>query len=153
MAKITFYRQARQDGGIRTGVDVDDATALERFEAGSTYDDPALLWYVDVRCQGKSLPNQAEGARKWLISNGALIRQSLKALADEVSTGMDSDVWPLRRPVLHAPRGARIELACSATRRVDGREIAAVLRDIAVRWDRRLKNLRSDSVEHEITRS
>ena len=34
MTTINFYRQARVDGGKRTGVEIDGETVLERFESG-----------------------------------------------------------------------------------------------------------------------
>jgi len=41
MPTITFFRQARNDGGVRTGIEVEGQTVLSRFE-GEEADDPAL---------------------------------------------------------------------------------------------------------------
>src|SRR5438309_4855135 len=129
MSTITFFRQARQDGGIRTGIDIDFDTVLARFEAGDESADPALLWYVDVRIEGAKLPRSAEAARKWLIEKGPAIRKSLLRTADETSAGMDVSEWPLQRRA-NIGTGVRIKIVCSATRRVEAQQIADVLRDI-----------------------
>jgi len=62
MPTITFYRQARRDGGIRTGIEIDQNTVLMRFDRGRKESDPALLWCVDVRCSGARLPREPETA-------------------------------------------------------------------------------------------
>jgi hypothetical protein len=139
MSTITFFRQARRDGGIRTGIDIDDRTVLSRFEAGGREDDPALLWYVDVRCAGPRLPRDVEAARQWLIRHEAAVRQALDALARQAPDGVDASEWPLQTTKRLA--GATVTVACSAVRRVEAREMAAVLRDVAEHWRERLDAL------------
>jgi hypothetical protein len=65
MAKITFYRQKRRDGGLHTGITINGWNAMEMDE-GIDWDDadPVLLWYVDVQCEGKMLPDRPETARR-----------------------------------------------------------------------------------------
>ena len=64
MTKLTFYRQGRKDGGIRTGVEVNDESVLGRFEEGDKETDSALDWYVDIRCSVSKLGNDPEDARR-----------------------------------------------------------------------------------------
>ena len=52
MPNLTFYRQKRVDGGVRTGVELDGETVASLFEEGDPERDPALLWFVDLRCEG-----------------------------------------------------------------------------------------------------
>ena len=140
MSTITFFRQARQDGGIRTGIDIDRDTVLARFEAGDENADPALLWYVDVRLEGKKLPRTPEAARNLLIEKGPSIRSALLRTAEELAAGMDVSDWPLqRRATIGA--GVRVNIVCSAIRRVEAHQIADVLRDIAEHWDHRVSDL------------
>jgi hypothetical protein len=141
MPRITFYHHRRRDGGTRTGVDVDDVTVLQRFVPGKGEPDPVLLWFVDVRSSGRSLPEDAEGARRWLIERGAVVREALHSLAQEVRAGIDEQSWPLVRPVAGAPRGVRMEIACSAIRRVEARDLAGILADVAAAWEDRLRDL------------
>jgi hypothetical protein len=139
MPTITFFRQARRDGGVRTGIDIDDHTVLSRFEPGRRDEDPALLWYVDVRCTGPRLPRDVDAARQWLIRHGPQIREALDALADQVPEGLDPSEWPLQ--TTKRLSGATITVACSAVRRLEAREMATIVQDIADHWRERLETL------------
>lgn len=142
MSTITFYRQARQDGAVRTGIEIDRNTVLARFDASDSEADPALVWYVDVECTGKSLPDDSDGARNWLLSHEQAIAKGLNDLANEAAVGTDADAWPLQR-TLRAGRGIQVRIKCSAVRRLEGREIAAVLKDIAAQWKSRVGQMRA----------
>src|SRR5438874_10628438 len=95
MHTLSFYRQARQDGGVRTAIEVDSETTFHQFEPGSEESDPALLWYVDLRCEGEDLPSEPEDARKWLLANADLIKHGFRLLADKVAAGVDWSVYPV----------------------------------------------------------
>jgi hypothetical protein len=135
MHTLTFYRQARRDGGVRTGIDIDDDTVLVRFDPGREDSDPALLWYVDVRCRGTRLPRDADGARDWLLRQAKTIKGLLESLAGDVPVGADPDQWPLTKQARVSPAGVTITVACSAMRRVEAQRIAEVLRDTAKHWE------------------
>lgn len=135
MSKLTYYRQKRMDGGTRTGVEVGGVTVLGRFEHDAEETDPVLRWYVDLRCEGARLPGDPEAVRNWLLDNAGLIRDALHALAEELRAGMDFDTWPLQWKVPKGPRGVRMTIVCSVTRRLDARDIARVLADIAAHWE------------------
>ena len=141
MSKIGFYRQERLDGGVRTGIEINGEIALGRFESTGDDHDPALAWYVDVTCEGASLPDDPEPARQWLCTHSQVIRGGLKEMADTLRAGIDADSWPVKRKLSKAPRNVRITIACSAVRRWAAREMARVLRDIADKWEDRLRGL------------
>ena len=140
MATITFFRQARRDGGVRTGIDIDDQTVLSRFEPGESDDDPSLLWYVDVRCTGPRLPREVHAARQWLVRNERPIRAAIEDLAARVPQGSDPSEWPLKL-TRGAGTGARVVVACSAVRRLEARRIARILRDLSTQWRQHLDSL------------
>src|SRR6266478_481859 len=142
MAKIIFYRQKRRDGGIHTGIEIDGHTAMEQ-EEGIEWDnaDPILVWYVELRCEGKKLPVRAEEARKWLLHQEDLIRENFARLVLELSVGMDYNCWPLLWPMPKAPRGVKLAVACHAMHRADALAIANVISDMAVHWEERLGKL------------
>jgi len=117
MSKLTFYVQQRVDGGRRSGIDIDGETVFGRFEAGGEEFDPALLWYVDVRCAG-DLPSEPDRARRWLLDQKELLTSALKNIGDELQVGLDSGLWPRERKVDGAPRGVDIVIVCSSLRRV-----------------------------------
>jgi len=52
VTEIAFFINARQDGGLRTGIDVNGETIWHHFIPGPEDADPALLWWVDVTCKG-----------------------------------------------------------------------------------------------------
>jgi len=149
MAKVTFFRQCRVDGGIRTGVEIGGETAYHRFEEGTDDTNPALTWYVDVLCEGRSVPSVPEKVHTWLSQQADLLKDATERIADNLKTGIDGDLWPLKVPVENAPPGSRITIACSASGLVSGREIARAIRDVGSRWRAHLKQLSSATVASE----
>lgn len=135
MSTVTFFRQKRSDGGVRMGIDVNGSTVLTHFEEGSRHRDPALLWYVDVRCEGPRIPNDPEAARDWLVRHGPRIVAFLRKVAGEVPAGIDPTDWPFLRKAKVQPSGAQVTIACSAVRRAEAQEISRVLNEIADHWD------------------
>jgi hypothetical protein len=145
MSMLTFYRQARADGGLRTGVDLDGLTLFETFEPGVEEHDPSLLWYVDLRCEGDVLPTEPEKAQEWLLDIGGVIRNGLAACADELAVGLDpsgADLLPYERSLPRPPDGSRLRIFVSAIRRHEARQIAGELRKLSRDWDRVLRELR-----------
>lgn len=142
MTKIVFYRQKRRDGGTHTGLTIDGVTALESVEGINWEEsDPILLWWVDLRCEGKKLPNRPEEARRWLLEHRELIGEAFEVLADELRAGMDYNTWPLLWRVPNPPRGVRLVIACEAMYRSDALAMADVLRDTAAHWQEWLERL------------
>jgi hypothetical protein len=133
MRTITFYRQKRIDGGVRTGVEVGGNTVLSTFESGDGKHDPALLWYVDVICEGRRLPKDSEDARHWLALQKKNVRRLLDALAKKVVTGVDPGDWPVHQQGVY--RDVKIRVSCSAVRRMEARRLTDILGDIAEHWD------------------
>jgi hypothetical protein len=142
MAGLTFFRQARIDGGVRTGIMLGESTILHRFEEGGADNDPALVWFVDLRCNGSGLPVDAEGARRWLIEHEGIIRGGFTRFAGELQAGADVDSYPLQwEGFKGAPDGVQMKIVCGATRRVDALRLADVLNDVAARWRQMIEEL------------
>ena len=144
MGKLAFYRQARIDGGMRTGVDWDDTPLLHEFAPGSDDNDPALVWYVDVEFEGDAcyaVPSGAEVVRRWLLRRGAAVATSLRTVADELALGIDVATWPMKRSLGDLPRGVHATVSCSAMRRIDCREIGQRLRELADDWRQIVRRL------------
>jgi hypothetical protein len=134
--------QARSDGGRRTGIDIDDETVLGRFEPGGGEFDPALLWYIDVRCKGE-LPSEPPQARNWLLQQSELLKGELKKLGGELEVGLDSGLWPLQRKVENAPRGVEITIVCSSLRHVASHDFGKTLERLADEFTSMLNSLAS----------
>jgi hypothetical protein len=139
--KLTFYHQKRRDGGIRTGVEFDGERLLENFEEGEFPPDSALLWFVDIVCVGTNLPADPEGVRRWLLDRADVIRPGLRKMEEEIRAGIDSD-WPVRHEIGNID-STKITIQCSASRRIEGREIAGILRDIEKAWSKLINGLAS----------
>jgi hypothetical protein len=134
-----FYHHKRKDGGVRTGVEVNDGRVLETFLPGEGERDAALLYFVDVRCSGAKLPQAPEEVRVWLLEHSTQIKSALKALADDLSAGIDID-WPAKKEA-ETNGSARIAVYCSAMRRLSGREIASILLELETNWHETIKGL------------
>lgn len=142
MPTLSFYRQQRADGGVRTGLEIDGDTVLHRFQGGKGEDDPALLWFIDIRCQGPRLPKNPEQARQWFLDYGEMIRAGLRELAEELRAGIDADAWPVRRQLPRMPSGVRVTLSCAAARRFEGLRVAVILHELAGNWQSQIQSLR-----------
>lgn len=131
MPAITLYRQARFDGGVRTGIDIDGNSVLMDYSEGDSDDNPALLWYIDLRCEGETLPADPEEARKWLRRAAPAFKSALIAAADELRVGFDPEFHPFRRGIQLPQADAHAEIVVSAIRIIDGRKAAELLRAFA----------------------
>ena len=144
MRRITFFRQKRKDGGVRTGVDVGHDTVLSRFRAGAGDRDPTLIWWVDVRAEGPALPETGEEAREWFVSQKGVVQQALVSFADELSIGLDVSDSPVKRVVPPGKGNGRkttLSIVVSAVRRLDAIKLSKVLTDIARNWDAYVQDL------------
>ncbi len=134
MPSLTFFRQARADGGIRTGLDIDGETVFEHFDDAEGEPDPVLKWFVDLRCDGETLPDKPEAARQWLLDHDTLISRAFQGLAKRLEVGVDPGAWPARWQLPDAPPGVRITTACSSIGAIPGREIGETVRGIGEHW-------------------
>jgi hypothetical protein len=133
--KLTFFHQKRQDQAVRAGIEVDDELMAEKFIPGLPDHNSALLWYVDLRCAiDQPAPTDLGNARALLLDIGEPVQRTLFSVADELSAGLDSDLWPLRRVVPSLPAGIRAEVVCSAMRRVADGELSQAVRELAQNW-------------------
>jgi hypothetical protein len=125
MPEITLYQQARRDGGRRSGIEIGNEAAFSHFEQGNPDTDPALVWYIDVRCSGPTLPQEREAARDWLLRHAEPIARLVRDAANVVPLGYDPTEWPLQ--VTGAIDGVDVTVASSAVRRSEARRLAEVL--------------------------
>jgi hypothetical protein len=139
--RLTWYRQKRVDGGVRTAIDVDDVTLFHLFENVSDQPDPVLLWYVDLRCTGARLPVTPPAVREWLLGQAPVVRAGLVVIAEEVRAGVDAGIWPFRRELTGLPGRVKATLVYCAARRQDRLDLADILTDVAGHWEERIQSL------------
>jgi hypothetical protein len=146
MDKLNFYHQKRGDGGLRSGIDLNEQRVLENFEPGNLPQDSALLWFIDIRCSAEKLPSEPESIRHWFLDRNDVIQPALRQLANDLCAGIDRD-WPFRR-VIPTQDGVQMVIFCSAIQRLTGREISQILTDLAKSWPALIDNL--DSYENPV---
>ncbi len=139
---IRFYQQQRLDGGVRTGMGLDDVQALHHFEKGSQEHDPALLWFVDLVFEGAKLPTEPEVARRWLQEQSGPIMRGLHNMAEELKLGMD-DEDVLQRRLTGLSGGVSGRVSVSALRRLPPGDLARKLNRLAKNWSKTLGALDS----------
>ena len=135
MKTLNFYHQKRKDGGIRTGVDFNGERVLEQFMSGRIPPDSALEWFVDVRCQGRRLPDDPDEIRHGLLEHGGEIQSHLEKMAARLRTGIDPE-WPFTSEEVSTGDDVEIKIVCSAILRRTGRDISRVLLELKQAWPR-----------------
>ena len=136
MANLVFYRQMRYDGATRTGLELDGETIAMKFEGGSSESDPALLWYIDLRCEGTGIPDEQEAAKTWLHDQSPVIRDGLGRYSDKLSVGADPDHYSMTwNDFKGVANDVDMMIACSAIRRVDALRMASNLNQLRENWD------------------
>lgn len=140
MAELTFFRQKRFDGGIRTGIEIDGHTVFENFMPGGPDDDPSLLWYIDVKCFGDGLPTEPEEVRRWFMDNGEALKEQLLLIANtSLSVGFDTELRPFQRNL--CLKDISSKMIVTAIRRITAREISSELQDLCNNWHKLLNDM------------
>jgi hypothetical protein len=141
MAQFVLYRHQRDDGGRRTGLEINGTHAWDEYEPGKYDDDPALRWYVDVRGEGNEIPGERDALRQWLLDHADLVDGALRRLADRFEVGFDHDYVPVRWQIPDAPEGVSLEIAVNVARRSDAVRAAEILSALAIDWRRILSHI------------
>jgi hypothetical protein len=138
---ITVFRQARVDGGRRTGVDINGTTYLQQFRRGRQAHNPALVWFIDVTFSGPRLPDEPNEARSWLVEHRDNINQALKEMAKTLGP-VDPDAIPFEdERSVRGLTGVKMRIAVSAMRRTDARQVQDELRAFADDWESAMNGL------------
>lgn len=145
MSSFTVYKQTRVDGGIRTGVDLDGAECFQDYVPGAGEEDPAILWYLDVRGRGAGVPSDPDQLWQWLLDSEPAIQQACQRAAEQLSAGVDGDGWPFRLRFPNLMTDVDVEIVGSALRRVEGTEMGRFILEFASDWSPMLTRLASVS--------
>ena len=151
MSKLVFYRHKRYDGGIRTGVELDDDRIADWFDPGPDESDRALLWYINLRCEGSGIPDAPELVLDWLLEHGTIIRDGFSRFAEHLRNGFDPGIYTVRwSDFRNVPPDVTMLIACSAPRRVDAMEMGSHLLEIATDWDKIIEKLEAAQQVEEL---
>jgi hypothetical protein len=142
MTEIAFFHQVRADGGERTGIDVDGQSVLQYFQPERSDFDPALLWYIDIVCEGENLPEEPDSIREWFLTHAAYFTGLLESICQrDLHAGFDSELRPFQREFSGGPEGAGVRVVVSAVRRLVARQVAERLQEVAINWKEILSRL------------
>jgi len=76
----------------------------------------------------------------WLLNHEEAIGELLLQMADQMPVGSDPGDWPIQRSRA-LPDKTRVTVAFSAVRRLEARQLADILRDLAGTWGQRVQAL------------
>jgi len=140
---LSFYRQERVDGGIRTGITLGMASIFERFEIEGEEWDPSLAWSVELRCSGSSLPTGTADVKPWLLAHESQIKDAFRRFSEQLAAGSDpTGVYPLQFADFRGlPAGVTMKIVCTALRRYDAYFLAEHVNYIREHWSELVKNL------------
>jgi len=131
---VTFFRQKRFDGGIRTGISADGTLLLHRFDPGDLENEnPALEWYVDITLSAEDIPENLDNLKSWLVQQQKSVSSVLREIGREFRAGTDFPELPFRYEK-KLPDGLRISVSFSAVLRVDCLQMAQILENLADSW-------------------
>jgi hypothetical protein len=142
-AGLTFFHQVRVDGGVRRGIMLGMSTVFERFEIGGEEYDPSLVWSVDLRCTGPSLPSNPDDAKAWLLSHSEIIRDGFLRYAEQLGAGSDpTGIYLLEWSDFNElPPGVSMKIVCGALRRIDALYLSKRIRFVGEHWERLVGDL------------
>ena len=147
MTEITFYRQQRRDGSIRSGLHATGPYDLENFELGPEQlaDDPyanVLDWFIDLQLESPTDLKNAEAARDELLACKSAIRSGLNLMIQELGVGVDSSsplTWQ-NFPELPPHYSCRLNLSISG--RFRGKSYIDLIQDFMEHWPDYCRSLR-----------
>ena len=147
MTEITFYRQQRRDGSIRSGLHATGPFDLENFELGpeDLADDPyanVLDWFIDLQLESPTDLINAEAARYELLACKGAIRSGLNQMIDELGVGVDSSMALIWQNFPELPPGYSCRLNLSISRRFRGKTYIDLLQDFMEHWPEYCQSLR-----------
>ena len=132
MPRVTFFRNARRDGEIHSGVSLEDDLILESWKNQAEDRDPVLDWFVEFEIDNPEAPASADDIRAWLPKQSAEIDEALALASRELDVGMDGGVAPFQFRTTR--QGGAIEVRGAASRRVRSTDIARRVDDLRADW-------------------
>ena len=137
---ITFFRQSRRDGGLRTGIDLNDELVYGNYVGPEDFD-PVLDWYVDFQFSGPSVPGDRKRIKRWLISRSDEVRRVLRQQIAELRSGIDHEALPVVSEHRGKNSDDRLVIRVSASNRAASREIPRIFRDFEKHWSDEIRAL------------
>ncbi len=141
MSQVAFYRQCRFDGGLRTGIDIDGIEHWHDYVPGPDDGDAGIIWFIDVRIEGETLPDDPDEVFTWLNTHSTEITTALRRFAEHYEVGLDAGPYPQRWEIERLPGDVDGEVVLSAANRIEGRQLGVLLGELADDWRNILAHL------------
>lgn len=153
MTEITFYRQKRRDGSVRSGLELDGETQLGLIQGvtnESEDDDFSMVldWFLDLTIQVPDVIEHSDPqkARLELLKLQTAIQDGLDRLVQAMGAGLDHEI-PFRWSDFNLlPEGYHATFLCRAANRTMGRELSQEVQQFALRWKNDLAELKQLTV-------
>ncbi len=153
MTEITFYRQQRRDGSIRSGLELNGEPQfglIQSWPSETSDDDLSMVldWYIDLTIQSpnpidSSDPDQTKNE---LLKLQASIQHGLNQLANSMGAGVDFESPVLWKNFPELSDGYEIELVCRASNRISSRQLMNEIHGFAHHWLEYLGSLKQLTV-------
>ena len=135
MTEITFYRQQRRDGSIRSGLELNGEPQfglIQSWPSETSDDDLSMVldWYIDLTIQS---PNPIDSS-------------DTDQIGDSMGAGVDFESPVLWKNYPELSDGYEIELVCRASNRISSRQLMNEIHGFAQHWLEYLGSLKQLTV-------
>jgi len=153
MTEITFYRQQRRDGSIRSGLELNGEPQfglIQSWPSETSDDDLSMVldWYIDLTIQSPNPIDHSdpEQTKNELLKLQASIQHGLNQLANSMGAGVDFESPVLWSKFPELSEGFHVEMVCRASSRISSRQLMREINEFANHWLEYLGNLKQLTV-------
>jgi hypothetical protein len=153
MTEITFYRQQRRDGSIRSGLELNGEPQfglIQSWPSETSDDDLSMVldWYIDLTIQSPNPIDHSdpEQTKNELLKLQASIQHGLNQLANSMGAGVDFESPVIWSKFPELSEGFHVEMVCRASSRITSRQLMREINEFANHWLEYLGNLKQLTV-------
>lgn len=153
MTEITFYRQQRRDGSIRSGLELNGEPQfglIQSWPLETSDDDLSMVldWYIDLTIQSPNPIDHSdpEQTKNELLKLQTSIQHGLNQLANSMGAGVDFESPVLWSKFPELSEGFHVEMVCRASSRISSRQLMREINEFANHWLEYLGNLKQLTV-------
>jgi hypothetical protein len=149
MPTLKLFKNFRKDGGVRIGISTGHDVFFHAFIPGELPENPALEWYFDLICEGRSVPapgDRLEESRRWFLDNVSILQKAVGELADRLEFGIDGNGEPFRLEKRNVGPIAKLVVQGSANRGIRDTDLRERLKEFADQLPADLESLTMEVV-------
>ncbi len=141
MTEITFYRQQRRDGSIRSGLELNGEPQfglIQSWPSETSDDDLSMVldWYIDLTIQSPNPIDHSdpEQTKNELLKLQASIQHGLNQLENSMGAGVDFESPVIWSKFPELSEGFHVEMVCRASSRITSRQLMREINEFANHW-------------------